>query len=131
MRKAGYALAGLALVLAILIQVFGIDGPISLAAFGLCMSLGALALLTSGLIRLAKGELKLRPLDALKRMPILFVIFGAMLLTLHFIFDSSDQTLAESLIMVVLLTVFFAFYQTAYRMPGIEPSTSERDGPLI
>ena len=117
MKNAGYALVFLAVLQAIALNIVGPDTTWLLASFGVCFVLGSLILVVTAVRRLVSGDLNLRPVAALKRMPVYLLLFTTLTLTLHFVFRSTDKSLLEQAILAVVLTVFFAFYSTVYRKP--------------
>jgi len=117
-RKASYILVGLGLLQAIAIKLFDLEDTLWLASFGITMILGTVMLMGSVVSRLANGQLKLRPLQALKRFPLLFAVLAGAMILARFILPPSDKSLTYYLIMAAILAGVFSFQQTAYRKPA-------------
>lgn len=117
MRRAGYTLVWLGLLQAILIKLFELKETAWLASFGIFMLLGLVLIVGSVVSRMVSGQLRLRPWDALKQIPITFSILTCLIILARFVFPSSERSLTFYLIMAIVLAVVSSFQQTAYRKP--------------
>jgi hypothetical protein len=79
--------------------------------------LGALMLIVSGVARLLNGAVQIRPLSAIKRVPMFIVILVPITLLLRLVLPSNLSAM-ESLGLAVFMSIFFSFYSTAYRKPA-------------
>lgn len=120
MKRLGYIFSGIGLVLAIL--TFALRGAISddvalVPLFGAAISLliAFLIFIASGISRLARGDIKLRPWDAARKFPTLFAI----ILGLHLVIGAILPGLKYDILLAVLRSavgaLFFSLYNTAYR----------------
>ncbi|MBA4228997.1 MAG: hypothetical protein C0456_20600 [Hyphomonas sp.] len=114
MRTAGYGFVFLGLAQAILLQFTGRDNVTLLASFGLCMLVGTVLLAANAIARFLRGTLQLRPFNALKLFPVLFIVMFALTFGLRLIMPSNFSA-TETVWLVAIMAVFFSIYATIYR----------------
>jgi hypothetical protein len=114
-RKAGYVLVVLAWILLFTQMMIGSENRYVGLGAVLSMLAGILFLGVSFVHRIAIGQIGLRPLAALKRAPILFVVMAGMLVTMRYFFPSTDRSDAEILMIALIFSVSFGIYTTVYR----------------
>jgi len=118
LRTAGYILAGLAFASALLWHWVGRDNVWLMAIFGSSIVTGILLLTVNAIIRLKKGDLQLRPINAVKRAPIIFVIMVAVYGLAGVIFPATQIDWTETLIKCAVVSLTMAIYFSAYRKPA-------------
>lgn len=114
MRGVGYALFFIGLVAGGLTTLFA-PGSDIIAIFGLLMIGGATLLVISGITRIAKGEVRLRPIMAMRKAALLFVIIVGLKVVFELWFPSLKFDLANAVISSAVFALAFGFHATAYR----------------
>ena len=116
MRRAGYRLLALSAVFGLSSQFIEASSDPLLLAFMVTFILAIMLLATNFALRLWRGQIQLRPFDALKHFLMLFPIFMA----LHFLFvwlGWSDKSLAHAVLQSAALAGALAIFNTVYRKP--------------
>ena len=109
----------LALVAAGLRYAGGAEAPmVVMIAFGIALVVGLVALAISAAMLLAKGEVKLRPWDALKKAAMLFLIILGLRCLAWFVFPGLERNFGYELFQSAAFAALFALYTTAYRKPA-------------
>ncbi|NRD88464.1 hypothetical protein C8024_01800 [Sphingopyxis sp. BSNA05] len=121
-RRIGWVLLGLAFVLTsiavgIRYTVGGDTADIITAGGVSAFSLGFILWMISSVTRLAKGDVRLRPWNALKLMPAYFAAFAALRFGAWAIFSEMEYNFADTLIHSIVPALVLSFYSTAYRSP--------------
>ncbi|HEY1125037.1 MAG TPA: hypothetical protein VGE65_05350 [Sphingobium sp.] len=120
MRRIGWALAALALLPAVGSLGLRYAGQIELAdnaliGFAATFLLGMMLVLISGGIRLARGEVKLRPWDAAKSALLMFGIIMAIRVLAWVVLPSLGRDLIDAVIQSAIFAIAYSLYSTAYR----------------
>lgn len=118
MKRLGDALVFAGLVAGVTIRAFMPDQEDLFALAGLVLLAGSIILLASGAIRLFRGEVKLRPIDALKKAVVLFLIVLGLRTLLWVAFPSLDRDLNAAVLWSAIFAVSLGLYTTAYRKPA-------------
>jgi hypothetical protein len=104
--------------IAALILRYGLPepSPAFLVAAGIAM-IGAAMLIGTSFVRLFKGQVRLRPIKAAKRVPFLFALYFAVWWIWRLVFPDDERDLQLALISGITLAVTLSLYSTAYRKP--------------
>ncbi|MDN3645133.1 hypothetical protein QWY75_02800 [Pontixanthobacter aestiaquae] len=117
LRRLGWALAMIGLALALIASVFGVKND-WLITTALLFFFGGFALLgVSAIIRLKRGQLRLRPWLALKQGFMFFLLFLGIRLAYMWWVPSFEQSLSEAIFVSAFTGICFGLWQSAYRKP--------------
>lgn len=108
----------MALAAALLTIVFGSEIEWLLFTFGITFVLGTLLVGFSSAARIHRGDVKLRPWDAARKAPVLFLIMLAAQLLAEVVFRSRDLDLTEGIVVSAAFAIVYGLYTTAYREPA-------------
>lgn len=84
----------------------------------LAMLTGMVLLAINAMMRMSRGELRLRPMAALKRGPIIFLVMVGVYALAHVIFPEREIDWTETLIRCAIVSLTMALYFSAYRKPA-------------
>lgn len=91
-------------------------GIMAVAALAILAGMALLAI--DAIRRMSRGELRLRPLDALKRVPIIFVVMVGVYALALVIFPETQFDWTEILIRCAIVSLTMALYFSAERKPA-------------
>jgi len=96
------------------------EGSVDTIATGgaIAFFVGGILWMTSVIVRLLKGQVRLRPWDALKRASVYFAVFAALRFGAWAIFPEMERDLFEALFLSIATALALSFYSTAYRKPA-------------
>ena len=120
MRRTGWlllALAAAAAAMAFVCQYVGYEdwsGP-AIFSFIILMLLGGAFLSLSALMRFARGELRLRPKDALRSTVTVFAAIVGLKALFWVIFPDDDRNMLKALLVSAAFSAAYGLYSTAYR----------------
>jgi len=122
-RRIGWMLIALGFALAIVALAlrYTIGGDLAdTAGMGAAatMLLGFGLWMISALTRLFKGEIRIRPWDALKSAIMIFGIILGLRFLIWMIFPDLERDLIEAVWKSAVFAIPFSLYQTAYRKPA-------------
>lgn len=115
MRTAGWVLFLLGLIFIPLSHYIAPEMHLLLIIFGSSMLAGLILLLANGINRLRKGEVVLRPFDAMKKAIWLFLLMLGIRLLIYFVFPNFEQDITVAILNSAIFAIVFSFYTTAYR----------------
>lgn len=115
MRTAGYAFLVLGFAAGFLWHFLGRNDVWPIVVFGVSMIVGLLSLSIDAIIRMYRGELRLRPFDAFRKAPIIFTIVFAILVLTGMFFRTAPIDWTQTLIKCAVISLVMAFYLGAYR----------------
>jgi hypothetical protein len=120
LRRAGYVLFGLAIICIIAsksLESSGDENAADIASIGFLgsMLLCAIAFLSSALLRMRRGDLRLRPWLALRTAPLVFLGFLALRLLFEAISKTPEYNWFDILLLPVIMTIIHSLSSTAYR----------------
>ncbi|WP_086734745.1 hypothetical protein [Erythrobacter colymbi] len=118
MKTVGWIVTGLGFVAALLWNALGQDNVGIMAVAALSIIAGMVLLAGNAVMRMSRGELRLRPLDALKRMPLIFVVMVGVYALALVVFPETRIDWTETLIRCAVVSLTMAFYFSAYRKPA-------------
>lgn len=118
MKGLGYALIILGIVVGLTVRFLTPQYEDMYALAGLVLLAGSFFLLASGAIRIFRGEVKLQPIDALKKAVVLFLIVLGVRAVLWLVFPSIERNLIEAVIWSAAFAISLGLYTTAYRKPA-------------
>ena len=120
LKRIGLGLCGIGMV--VVLASFALryvidEGSTDTIAIGgaIAVFVGGVLWLTSSFVRLLKGEVRLRPWDAVKLASLYFVIFLALRLGLWAIFPNMERDLVKALLVSLLIALAMGLHSTAYR----------------
>ena len=120
LKRIGLGLCGIGMV--VVLASFALryvidEGSTDTIAIGgaIAVFVGGVLWLTSSFVRLLKGEVRLRPWDAVKLASLYFVIFLALRLGLWAIFPNMERDLVKALLVSLLIALAMGLQSTAYR----------------
>ncbi|WP_252258043.1 hypothetical protein [Erythrobacter aurantius] len=111
-------LIGLGFATALLWNWVGRESVGLMAVFGVSMIAGLLLLSVNAIVRLSRGDLQLRPIAALKRAPLIFVIMIVVYALAGVIFPATQIDWTETLVKCAIISSLMAIYFSAYRKPA-------------
>ena len=118
MKAAGWILSCLGFASAFLWNFLGQDNVGLMAVGALLILAGMFLLAINAMTRMSRGELRLRPIAALKRGPILFLVMVGVYALAHVIFPEREIDWTETLIRCAIVSLTMALYFSAYRKPA-------------
>ncbi|MDR6850958.1 hypothetical protein J2Y54_000451 [Sphingomonas sp. BE123] len=123
LKRIGLGLCGfgMVVVLASLALRYAIDeGSADAVLIGgtIAVLVGGVLWLTSSLVRLLKGEVRLRPWDAVKLAFLYFAVFAALRFGAWAIFPEMERDVVKALFLSIFPALVLGFYSTAYRKPA-------------
>lgn len=89
-----------------------------MAVGGVLIVAGMVLLAINALMRMSLGELRLRPIAALKRGPIIFLVMVGVYALALVIFPETQIDWTETLIRCAVVSLTMALYFSAYRKPA-------------
>ncbi|MDK2766874.1 hypothetical protein [Sphingomonas sp.] len=120
LKRIGLGLCGIGMV--VVLASFALryvidEGSTDTIAIGgaIAVFVGGVLWMTSSFVRLLKGEVRLRPWDAVKLASLYFVIFLALRLGLWAIFPNMERDLVKALLVSLLIALAMGLHSTAYR----------------
>jgi len=117
-KRFGWLIMAAAVVVGVVARILGQNTANFDAALGLCLLLGIALWGIDAAIRMFRGKLAFRPLDAIKRACVLLLVLALIRGFLWFFFPSMHQDIAEAIFVSVLTALCLGFYSTAYRSPA-------------
>jgi len=118
LKAAGWIVTCLGFAGAVLWNALGQDNIAIMAASALAILTGMVLLAINAMMRLSRGELRLRPIAALKRGPIIFVVMVGVYALALVIFPETQFDWTEILIRCAIVSLTMALYFSADRKPA-------------
>lgn len=115
MKAAGWIIICLGFASAFLWNYLGRDHVGVMAVGGLAIVTGMILLAIDALRRMSRGELRLRPLEALKRAPLIFLVMVGVYVVVVLIAPDTQIDWTETLIRCAAVSATMAIYFSAYR----------------
>ena len=115
MRTAGWIIICLGFASAFLWNYLGRDNVGVMAVAGLSIVAGMVLLAANAMMRMSRGELRLRPLDALKRMPVIFLVRVGVYALAVLIVPDAEIDWTDTLVKCAIVSATMAIYFSAYR----------------
>ncbi|WP_156522890.1 hypothetical protein [Erythrobacter neustonensis] len=115
MKAAGWILTCLGFALAFVWNFLAQDNVGLMAVSALLIFAGMLLLAVNATMRMSRGELRLRPIEAVKRWPIIFLVMVGVYALAHVIFPEMEIRWTETLIKCSIASLAMALYFSAYR----------------
>ena len=118
MRTAGWIIICLGFASALLWNYLGRDNVGVMAVGGLSIVAGMILLAIDAIVRMSRGQLRLRPLDAMKRMPLIFMVMVGVYALALVIFPETQFDWTAILIRCAIVSLTMALYFSADRKPA-------------
>ena len=118
MRTAGWIVTGLGFAAALLWNALGQDNVGIMAVAALAILAGMVLLAINAMMRMSRGELRMRPNAALKRGPIIFVVMVGVYALALVIFPETQFDWTAILIRCAIVSLTMALYFSADRKPA-------------
>ena len=118
MRTAGWIIICLGFASALLWNYLGRDNVGVMAVGGLSIVAGMILLAIDAMVRMSRGQLRLRPLDAMKRMPLIFMVMVGVYALAVVISPDTQIDWTETLLKCAVVSLTMAIYFSAYRKPA-------------
>lgn len=109
---------GVGFATALLWNWAGRDSIGLMSIYGFSMVAGMLLLMANAIVRLSRGDVQLRSVDALKRAPLIFLLMLAVYGLADVLFPVVKIEWTAALIKCAIIALVVAFHASAYRKPA-------------
>jgi len=117
-KRLGWLLLAGSIVLGISAKLFDRTSSDFNAYIGLALLAGGVLWGADATVRLFRGNLVFRPLDALKRAAVFLVVFALIRTFFWMLFPAVHQDIMEAIFISAFAALALGLYSTAYRSPA-------------